>query len=194
MPTGCDSSEYGCCSDGFSYAKGPNKEGCAEENVDLSNDCSCNSCSCVCCDCLKSSILCDKRNCELNTEFHMSPFSPYVACIYPPKRAASVVPTTFTNNNLNPNKCGTNPNNCINYNFPGSSADICTYNAKTGCARLGIGLYKAGVPQQNCKNPLERIVPEPPFGMMNSMPSACMKQCNKGIGCGERGNVDCKKC
>ena len=146
----------------------------------------CNNCECSCCDCEIYSQLCNNRNCQFNTEYHMNPFNPYVACLYPPTRSASVIPTINTNNNLFPESCN-NQNNCINHNFPGSSADLCTYNPETNTARLGIRLYKAGVPEQNCFDPLARIVPEPQFGMMNAMPPVCMRQCkNKGkYACGQ---------
>ena len=159
----------------------------------------CNDCECVCCDCVLSSALYAK--CNDRTQFHMNPFTSYVACIYPPKRAASVVPTVKTNNNLNPGYCD-GKRNC---NFPGSSADLCSqtivetdnageFDGVSGtktikyCSRLGIRMYKAGVPETKCNNPLLPAVPESDFGMMNSMPPACMKQCgiNKGSHCGEK--------
>jgi len=152
----------------------------------------CVGCPCVCCDCMISTYLCSKKNCEKNTDYHMNPFNPYLACIYPPKRAASVIPTMNTNNNLNPGYCVYAQNRKRNCqpNFPGSSADLCSHrfteiknvgdgtNTLKFCSRLGIRLYKAGAPETRCNDPLAPNVPEPEFGMMNSMPPACMIQCN----------------
>ena len=162
----------------------------ADEEKKINNNCC--ECECVCCDCEIYTKICNKGNCQTNTEYNMNPFNSYNACLYPVTRSASVIPTINTNNNLYPQSCNNNTN-CVNQNFPGSSADLCTYNSETNTARIGIRLYKAGVPQRTFADPVAPIIPEPKFGMMNCMSPACMRQCNnKGKGaCGQVGNNRC---
>ena len=156
----------------------PNNDGDTERLADVKDrreECCCKCCPC---DSKISSYLCIDRHCKLRTEFNMNPFNPYVATIYPPTRAASVIPSANTNNNLHIKKCEN-----VNCNFPGSSSDICTnFKFKNKqYTRMGIRTYKAGTPERTYSDKVAPVVPRSNLGMMNNMPPECMKRCMKCI-------------
>ena len=87
----------------------------------------------------------------------------YLACIYPWKRSATVIPRRGNLNRLVPD----------DVNWPGSSEDLCS-KSMGGPGLLGVRTYKAG------------RLPD----MANSLSNACTKACKE---CQDTGNdCDCK--
>jgi len=137
-------------------------------------------CKCADCDVIDKKLATQLQRAEFATNRKTNR---YLACIYPWKRSATVIPTRKNLNRLDPN----------GVNWPGSSEDLCS-KKNGGEGLLGIRTYKAGrYAGSKTFNFSNGTVVYNKGGlpdMANSLSNACTKACKE---CQENGiDCDCK--